>query len=225
MKIVLSIALVFLLILTALAGNGKWFVKGIFGAGVAFDDVSLHMTAAPTSGGSQQNVNIGAGGGMSIGGAVGYHLSPKYFIEADYCFQSEIEEPEVEDADGAFEKSLISLTFNGIFAHWKMFDFYFGGGFDYCLSPKLTRKVENPPLENEVQYEGAPGVHGVAGMQSAIFKTFPLWYFVELRVDAGMKYQWNKHTENGAEMPPFPDWEELNGDQMMFNFGLTYYFK
>jgi len=95
---------------------------------------------------------------------------------------------------------------------------------DYFLSPKLTRESADFNLNNEVSYNPSIGITGLAGMEMPIGRTLPLFFYADLRVDAGMKYKWNKHLDNGTEAPiPFPEWEELSGDQIFIDFGLKYF--
>lgn len=207
------------------AEGKKWYIKGNFGAGAAFEEVSLFMTAIPEDGGSPEDVKIGPGGGLDLSFAMGYVLSPKFVLEADIGYQSEEETPVVKNASGSFSASAVSLTCLYKFLKTKRYEFYLGAGVDYFISPKLTRDFEPTNLSNEVNYDSAPGMHCLVGMQMPVGRTIPLFFYVDMRVDAGMKYNWNKHVENGVEMSPFPEWEELNGDQLFFDFGLMYYVK
>jgi hypothetical protein len=222
MKIILSIIAFFTISLQVFAG--RWYVKAMGGRGIAFDKIPLYVTYTPNPGASPQDVTIRPGGGIRGGVTLGYCPTPKYAFEIFLSTQYETEEPNIELAHSVFYESQMALTFYDFFTKWKMFDIYCGGGLSYFFRLSMYVNAPNIDIETEgsAHYYDSPGIHGLIGMQSDIFKNVPLKYFAEFRLEAGTRFKFKEL--NHIEISPFPNWNELNGDQIFFNLGLLYYF-
>ncbi len=78
-------------------------------------------------------------------------------------------------------------------------------------------------VKNVVEYGPSYGINLIFGGEIKMNIKVPLFVTIDCIVTIGTDYSYDKHTQDGVEMPPFPDWEKVGSSQFQFNFGLKYY--
>jgi len=202
----------------------KYYMKVLIGGGVSFDDISMHMTAESQGGSSTKNVTLDTGG-LNISGTFGYHLSPKWILESTFGYQSSVETPEVEDADCSFTKLYLMANILRQFHLKKMWNLYYGGGITYNFPAKMVRESDSDVIQvkNEVEYGSSLGINLIFGGEIRTSNKVPLYVTLDGIIILGTDYSYDKHTEDGIQIDPFPDWEKVGSSQAQVNIGLKYY--
>ncbi|GAF70852.1 unnamed protein product [marine sediment metagenome] len=210
-----------------------FYLKGIFGAGAGFDEVSMYtwaqkydISGAPI--GDREEILIRPGGGVNLEGIVGYGITSDVRVEAGIGYNTVGGSPKVKDVKSSFRSFPLRISVIKDFLITTS-KFYVGGGISMYLAPELHREaeIEGNKIENTITYSAPVGINVLTGLEMPLGEKYFL--FGELRYTGGITYEWEEFTENGIEydlnkITIYPKWREIDGNNLFFNFGIGIYF-
>lgn len=202
--------------------SNRFKVEGSFSYGGGTKKIELGKT---TDG---KTISLSPGGGAGVAITLGYNFYSKLYIDLTAGFQFSRLSPNVENADGSFDRSPLLATLKYRIPVVTNAGLKLGGGIGYYASGEWDVDASEVPngAHNIVKYDGTTGFHII--LECEIFAprkpnvnfTFGAKYY-------NVSYDANACTSNGISVPVkyLPDeLRTLNGSGFDFSLGLGWYF-
>lgn len=160
--------------------------------------------------------------GYDINERIGVELGiGAYVTSGDNCFLCSDDVPGLKRAN--FERFPLTATI--LYHFYKQDAFpamrsYLSGGIGYYFSPELE-KVDLG-VKTTVNYDDALGYHVGGGLSWGT----RFFSFLDVKYIFGLKYRFQDMDVDGVKQDTtFPEWRTLDGDGVLFSFGIGYHFQ
>lgn len=203
------------------APPGKTYVSGTLGFGPGFERVFTGIVTQKENDedGETDKVYLMPGGGINLEASFGYFFTPTFRMELGIGYQSSGKK--FENGDVSIKRYPVRIHFFKDVGMLKSFNVAIGIGAAYNMSPKYHSKVDSE--EAECEYDPSAAIHASLNFNK-FFENKPYFAFGEIRYVGAVTYKWKSANANGSPAVPISDFKELNGDGILFNFGMGYFF-